>query len=97
MKIKAAVVDKKGTKFDNQDDVELADMQADDLLIHMVPPESATPTRPYERVTPKLATRSFWVMRVPGSLRRSAPRSRTSSREITSFSLSTAVVTVSTA
>ena len=36
MKIKAAVVDKKGAKFDIRDDVELADMQADDLQIHMV-------------------------------------------------------------
>lgn len=36
MKIKAAVVDKKGAKFDIRDDVELADMQADDLQVHMV-------------------------------------------------------------
>lgn len=36
MKIKAAIVDQKGAKFDIRDDVELADMQADDLQIHMV-------------------------------------------------------------
>ena len=36
MKIKAAIVDQKGVKFDIRDDVELADMQADDLQIHMV-------------------------------------------------------------
>ena len=29
MKIKAAIVDQKGAKFDIRDDVELADMQAD--------------------------------------------------------------------
>lgn len=36
MKIKAAVVDKMGAPFDIRDDVELADMQPDDLQIHMV-------------------------------------------------------------
>lgn len=36
MKIKAAVVDKKGAKFDIRDDVELAEMQPDDLQVHMV-------------------------------------------------------------
>lgn len=36
MKITAAIVDQKGAKFDIRDDVELADMQADDLQIHMV-------------------------------------------------------------
>ena len=36
MKIKAAIVDQKGAKFDIRDDVELADMQPDDLQIHMV-------------------------------------------------------------
>lgn len=36
MRIKAAVVDKKGDSFEMRDDVELAPMQADDLQIHMV-------------------------------------------------------------
>ena len=36
MKIKAAIVDKKGAKFDIRDDVELAELQPDDLQIHMV-------------------------------------------------------------
>ncbi|KGO32232.1 NAD(P)-dependent alcohol dehydrogenase [Oenococcus alcoholitolerans] len=36
MKIKAAVVDKKGDSFKIRDDIELAPMQADDLRIHMV-------------------------------------------------------------
>ncbi len=36
MKIKAAIVDEKGAKFDIRDDVELAELQPDDLQIHMV-------------------------------------------------------------
>ncbi len=36
MRIKAAVVNKKGDPFEIKDDVELADMQADDLQVHMV-------------------------------------------------------------
>ena len=36
MRIKAAVVNKKGGDFEMKDDVELADMQADDLQVHMV-------------------------------------------------------------
>lgn len=36
MRIKAAVVNKKGGDFEIKDDVELADMQPDDLQVHMV-------------------------------------------------------------
>lgn len=36
MRIKAAVVNKKDGKFEMKNDVELADMQADDLQVHMV-------------------------------------------------------------
>lgn len=36
MKIKAAVVEQKGAPFKIKDDIELADMQPDDLQIHMV-------------------------------------------------------------
>lgn len=36
MKIKAAVVAEQGADFKLKDDIELAEMQADDIQVHMV-------------------------------------------------------------
>lgn len=96
MKIKAAVVDKKGAKFDIRDDVELAEMQPDDLQVHMVATGICHSDEPCGRVMLKSATQLSWVTKVPGSLKKSAPKLRTSSRATTLSCPSTAVVTVST-
>lgn len=97
MKIKAAVVEEQGAPFTIKDDVELAEMQADDIQVHMVASGICHSDEALRKGDAVISYPIVLGHEGDGIVEKSAPKLRTLSPVITSSSPFTGAETVSTA